>query len=210
MLSISQTCDTVQQGAHPDAPGYKDFHQYFSGHCIFIMVDITNRMIFVLVMFWITHNWTTSCKNDLIQLNTTLRNTTDSVLCQRSLRIQCKYDTTEYSGSISMTTQSVIWMWLVMKRKLPVVSLHYAPYNLSRNHTFKPPNTCERVSVWNIFIIRNTTIDIFSPRWWWWWWCIWWWWWWCRRRQWSCWRLFALTMKTAVVVIICFDNGVWF
>ena len=129
------------------------------------------------------------------------------MLCQRSLGIQCKYDTTESSGSISMTTQSVIWMRLVMKRKLPVVSLYYAPYNLSRNHTFKPPNTCERVSVWNIFIIRNTSIDIFSPRWWWWWWWIWWWWW-RRRRQWSCWRLFALTMKTAVVVIICFDNGV--
>ena len=38
-------------------------------------------------------------ENDLNQLNTTLSNTTDSVLCLRNLRIQCKYNTTESSGS---------------------------------------------------------------------------------------------------------------
>ena len=111
-------------------------------------------------------------ENDLIHLNTILRNTTDAVLCQRSLRIQCKYDTTESSGSISTATQSVISLWLVMKRKLTVSSRYYAPYNLSRCHTIKPPDTYERVSVWNTFIIRNTCIVTFSQR------CCWWWWWW--------------------------------
>ena len=37
--------------------------------------------------------------NYFIQLKTILWNTTDSVLCRRGLRIQCKYYTTESSGS---------------------------------------------------------------------------------------------------------------
>ena len=106
------------------------------------------------------------------------------MICQRSLRIQCKYDTMESPGSISMTTQPVISMWLVMKWKRPVSSLYYAPYNLSRSHTFKPRDRGERVSVWNIFIIRNTCINILALMtmvmvmiWWWWWrWWRWWWW----------------------------------
>ena len=40
-------------------------------------------------------------KNDLIRLNTTLRNTTDSVLCQWTLGIQCNYDTADSSGSFA-------------------------------------------------------------------------------------------------------------
>ena len=39
------------------APNRDDLRQYFAIRCIFIMADITDRRIFVLVIFWVVFNW---------------------------------------------------------------------------------------------------------------------------------------------------------
>ena len=86
-----------------------------------------------ILILWMAHNWTISL-NDLIRLNTTLCNTTDSVLCQRTLQIHCNYDATDSFGSVSMT----VFDFSVNDKIFPFLPFIMRRKTYQEANTFKP------------------------------------------------------------------------
>ena len=96
-----------------------------------------NRMVFVLVIFWIAHNWTISGN----WLNSAQYN---SAKYNRLFVLATEFaNSTQrwYSGIfqfIFMTTESVIAMWIIMQSNLLVFLPLSRTVKRTRGHIFKP------------------------------------------------------------------------